>query len=951
MLWLLIAALASVVSGQFTIQPDNAKGTIANKDLLMTCQYPSYFKSVRWLGLDKQAITNMTKGVKLDKDGRRGELYLTLVNVSSDMNGMYTCEGYDTAINQTVAETRIVTVFEPIGFVNPKTEQTFELGQTVSVICQVSGNPPPTVVWKQGTQSLEGTPENSRIYQDLDTNNLIIKNITKKDEGKYTCLARELSKGQTSGLLIFVDVQFGPAGIQVPKMVTGVQGGDVTLTCNATGEPEPMYKWYFGDGMTFTNTTLVKDGVSVDGKVLRVSNVTADDAGKYTCIAKNIHGTDSDTTDVIINVPPTISIIMGDSVVEGDDARIGCSATGIPPPVVTIFRHGVALNSSQLSETTPMTVEYNSGEAQIRFNPSSYADSGDYTCIASNSAGTIEGVIKLDIQYAPRETTLPEVYACLNEKAELSCIFDANPKPTLTWGKMLPVVADENFLAVFTSNESVGVTPDEAEVTMTFTPIVPDDNLSVQDQGGVLMLKISEVNEESYGKYYCRASNDHGEQTAVGELMMAMKSSKPLNVEVVDTSTSQANVIFSPPSNIVSQISRYLISLSSGSELVVEDEIAAGGDGNIEGRVLKYSFGGLTHDTEYTFTVAAENCQGVGTTSDPVSFTTEIITEPSIVNIESDSLGKMSTSYALKWSDLGAGGGKIKNMEISYKQVYDPVIGSNKNMTAPQPITIQLEPTDKEFVDKEYLIMDLDESTEYEVSINITNEVGSKTTLFVFTTRAVKKPNERFFDHENDKFNEKSIQAPTVPSTTADEEGTKLATGATNFLIIGIVIAAILLLLIIIDISCCISRHCGLTYLIWSSTCGASSKDSMEVKEGDVEEGSAEYSKDNKADDITKVGNTEKQPLDDAPVPNGTTSQPTEETPLQPVVTPKVTENVVTENGDNGSDVKASLMQNEQPTPANSPLDGVAEPKDVIKPDDVAVAVDNQASTVEETHA
>uniref|UniRef100_H2XZ26 Uncharacterized protein n=1 Tax=Ciona intestinalis TaxID=7719 RepID=H2XZ26_CIOIN len=80
-------------------------------------------------------------------------------------------------------------------------------------------------------------------------------------------------------------------------------------------------------------------------------------------------------------------------------------------------------------------------------------------------------------------------------------------------------------------------------------------------------------------------------------------------------------------------------------------------------------------------------------------------------------------------------------------------------------------------------------------------------------------------------------------------------------------------------------------------------------------------------------------------------SQPTEETPLQPVAAPKVTENVVTENGDNGSDVKASLMQNEQPTPANSPLDGAAEPKDVIKPDDVAVAVDNQASTVEETHA
>uniref|UniRef100_H2ZFS6 Uncharacterized protein n=1 Tax=Ciona savignyi TaxID=51511 RepID=H2ZFS6_CIOSA len=65
--------------------------------------------------------------------------------------------------------------------------------------------------------------------------------------------------------------------------------------------------------------------------------------------------------------------------------------------------------------------------------------------------------------------------------------------------------------------------------------------------------------------------------------MIAMTATAPINIQVTDRSTSQANIIFSPPTNIVSQIYRYLIFLSSGGLPIHEDEIIAGGDGNIEG--------------------------------------------------------------------------------------------------------------------------------------------------------------------------------------------------------------------------------------------------------------------------------------------------------------------------------------------------------------------------------
>lgn len=65
------------------------------------------------------------------------------------------------------------------------------------------------------------------------------------------------------------------------------------------------------------------------------------------------------------------------SVVAGQELVLRCVAEGYPPPSITWLRKGRILPSS---ESSPLLVLSDSQEE----------DSGDYTCLASNSVGSAE---------------------------------------------------------------------------------------------------------------------------------------------------------------------------------------------------------------------------------------------------------------------------------------------------------------------------------------------------------------------------------------------------------------------------------------------------------------------------------------------------------------------------------------------------------------------------------
>ena len=78
-----------------------------------------------------------------------------------------------------------------------------------------------------------------------------------------------------------------PAFTTYPQNQTVREGDNVTLFCNATGNPEPSISWTI-DGLTVNITVHPRISFTSDNKQLKVKNVNRTDSHhKYRCLANN----------------------------------------------------------------------------------------------------------------------------------------------------------------------------------------------------------------------------------------------------------------------------------------------------------------------------------------------------------------------------------------------------------------------------------------------------------------------------------------------------------------------------------------------------------------------------------------------------------------------------------------------------------------------------------------
>ena len=78
-----------------------------------------------------------------------------------------------------------------------------------------------------------------------------------------------------------------PEIIGHPQNVTTKEGDNVTLSCNATGNPNPTILWT-KDGSPMSSNSRIS--LSADNKQLTVTYVSRTDSGEYRCIAENSIG-------------------------------------------------------------------------------------------------------------------------------------------------------------------------------------------------------------------------------------------------------------------------------------------------------------------------------------------------------------------------------------------------------------------------------------------------------------------------------------------------------------------------------------------------------------------------------------------------------------------------------------------------------------------------------------
>ncbi|KAG1971017.1 muscle, skeletal receptor tyrosine-protein kinase [Pimephales promelas] len=161
------------------------------------------------------------------------------------------------------------------------TNMTLVVESKAVLPCLTLGYPKPEISWIKEDDLIK---VNSRITV-LESGSLKINNIKKEDAGQYRCVARN-SFGIAYSKPVTIEVQAPAKILKVPKEKKVQIGSEVTLECNATGNPIPSITW-LENGNTISGASV--EETLVEEVILSVLRVVVHKPALYTCQATNQH--------------------------------------------------------------------------------------------------------------------------------------------------------------------------------------------------------------------------------------------------------------------------------------------------------------------------------------------------------------------------------------------------------------------------------------------------------------------------------------------------------------------------------------------------------------------------------------------------------------------------------------------------------------------------------------
>jgi len=203
--------------------------------------------------------------------------------------------------------------------------------------------------------------------------------------------------------------------IEAPLMSMVVNESDTaSFQCKAEGNPEPKVTWLK------QNSNLLADKRVVPSRGgLMITDVTPQDEGIYTCVARNILGEVTSSTTLTVQVGAVIAQKPSSVIIEeGQNLSLACKATGQPTPTVT-WRKAF----SQLPKEKTTVVAGNLNIVDI-----AKADGGTYECAVKNLLGQDSAVAQVVVIDELKFTLTPpgKVVALVYNNVQLNCIAEGS---------------------------------------------------------------------------------------------------------------------------------------------------------------------------------------------------------------------------------------------------------------------------------------------------------------------------------------------------------------------------------------------------------------------------------------------------------------------------------------------------------------------------------------------
>ncbi|XP_042287356.1 neural cell adhesion molecule 1a isoform X12 [Thunnus maccoyii] len=312
--------------------------------------------------------------------------HLQIRGIKKTDEGMYNCEARVMARGEIDFKMIkvVVNVLPTIRARQSDVNATADVGSSALLACDADGFPEPIVTWAHNNIVLE---MGDKYSLNEDGSELVIKDVKKVDEGDYTCIAKNKAGEKTEEVSLNVFVQ--PKITYLNNQTASEFDEQVTLTCEASGDPTPTISWSF-ENRVFTEGEQSLDRNIVIRSHARVSSLTLKNvqftyAGQYLCTASNSIGQDNHHMYLEVNYAPKILGSVAVYTWEGNPANISCEVEAHPGAAVVWFRDGLQLPTAN---TTNIKIYNTPTNSYLEVTPNSQNDFGSYNCTASNMMGT-----------------------------------------------------------------------------------------------------------------------------------------------------------------------------------------------------------------------------------------------------------------------------------------------------------------------------------------------------------------------------------------------------------------------------------------------------------------------------------------------------------------------------------------------------------------------------------
>ncbi|XP_075730369.1 neural cell adhesion molecule 1-like [Rhipicephalus microplus] len=486
-MWASIATARESYSGRPVLQPfsfphDLTSGEDATFRCVVKSGRPPYH--FRWLKDDQDV--SVTERLTTSVVNERVAT-LNVRRVTVEDSGNYTCLVSDS----TGVEAAVTATLGIPGTPKLRTSgfpSDISLGEDTMASCFVKkgSDGPYVMTWHRNGQEVK---DNARVKTSVKATGttIAIDGIRVEDVANYTCTATNAEgsdtltlplvvAGELSGVfesLSFISRLFpgGPPDLREFSFPSEVAlGEEILVGCFVKkGAAGPYHITWLKDGREIRESERVTiTARSKTSAALRISSLRAEDVANYTCVASNDYGTDSVTAPLIINdIPKIQEFKFPANLSPGDTTHVGCivSKGGAGPYELSWWKDGVPLTHD--SSRTSVMSHKGGPVSTLTIVDVSASDSGNYTCVARNAAGSdsfsaflaVTGVPRLQSSGFPNELSLGEetVATCFVKKGS------AGPY-SLAWHKEGEPVRNSDRVVVTVKSTSTALSIDGVQV-------------------------------------------------------------------------------------------------------------------------------------------------------------------------------------------------------------------------------------------------------------------------------------------------------------------------------------------------------------------------------------------------------------------------------------------------------------------------------------------------------